>query len=63
MVSIFLREDDGWTVSLRSTGDVDVSKIAVTIGGAGHIMAAGGKLNKSFDETKEIIINETKKVI
>ncbi len=62
-VSIFIREDDGFTISLRSSGSVDVSKIANSIGGGGHKMASGGKMKKSFQETKEIIINETKKVI
>lgn len=62
-VSIFIREDDGWTVSLRSTGVVDVSKVANVIGGGGHMMAAGGKLNGTFEETKEKLINEVKKVI
>lgn len=62
-VSIFIREDDGFTISLRSTGIVDVSKIALQIGGGGHFMASGGKIHKSFKETKDIIINETKKVV
>lgn len=62
-VSIFLREDDGFTISLRSSGRVDVSKIAKSIDGGGHYMAAGGKLFTSFEETKNRIIEETKKVI
>lgn len=62
-VSIFIREDDGFTISLRSTGLVDVSKIALNIGGGGHFMASGGKIHSNFKETKEIIINETKKAI
>ena len=62
-VSIFLREDDGWLFSLRSTGTVDVGKIAMNLGGGGHRMAAGGKINSTFEETKNIIINEIKKVI
>lgn len=63
LVSVFLREDDGFTVSLRSTGVVDVSKIAAAIGGGGHFMASGGKLYGTLQETKETIINEIKKVI
>lgn len=62
-VSIFLREDNGFTVSLRSTGSVDVSKIAASIGGGGHFMASGGKLVGTLEEVKEKIINETKKVM
>ena len=62
-VSIFLREDNGFTISLRSTGSVDVSKIAASIGGGGHFMASGGKLTGTLEEVKEKIINETKKVM
>ena len=62
-VSIFIRENDGWTISLRSTGIVDVSKIALNIGGGGHKMASGAKLQGTFDEVKSRIIDETKKVM
>ena len=61
MVSVFLREDDGFTISLRSTGTVDVSKIAKTLGGGGHFMASGCKYNGTLQETKNIIVNEIKK--
>lgn len=62
-VSIFIRENDGWTISLRSTGIVDVSKIALNIGGGGHKMASGSKLQGTFDEVKSRIIDEIKKVM
>lgn len=62
-VSIFIRENDGFTISLRSTGVVDVSKIALTFGGGGHKMASGGKIIGTFDDTKKKIIDETKKVL
>lgn len=62
-VSIFLRENNGWTISLRSTGNIDVGEIAINLGGGGHRMASGGKLFGTFDEVKETIINETKKVM
>ena len=63
MVSVFLREDEGFTISLRSTGSVDVSKIAAKIGGGGHYMAAGAKYSGSLEETKETIVDEIKKVL
>ena len=62
-VSIFMREENGWTISLRSTGAVDVSNIAITFGGGGHKMASGIKLFGTFEDVKEKIINETKKVM
>lgn len=63
LVSVFIREDNGWNISLRSTGSVDVSKIALVFNGGGHFMAAGAKVNGTLEETKENIINEIKKVI
>jgi phosphoesterase RecJ-like protein len=33
--------EDGWAVSLRSKGAVDVSQVAVALGGGGHRFAAG----------------------
>lgn len=63
-VSIFLREDDGYKISLRSNGNVRVNDIAAVFGGGGHVVAAGAKVNNmSFKETKEALINETIKAI
>ena len=62
-VSVFVREDNGWRVSLRSTGIVDVNKVASAIGGGGHTMAAGGTLKGTLEETKERLIDEIKKVM
>lgn len=57
-VSIFVREDDVYRISLRSNGLVNVNEIAKKFGGGGHKMAAGIKLSGNFKETKEEIINE-----
>ena len=63
-VSIFLREDNGYKISLRSNGNARVNDIAAVFGGGGHVVAAGAKVdNMSFKETKEALINETIKVI
>ena len=62
-ISILVREDNGWTVSLRSTGKFPVNTIASTIGGGGHFMAAGGKMNGTLDEVKTILIDKTKKAL
>lgn len=42
-VSCLLKQiaEDGWAVSLRSKGAVDVSRVAVVLGGGGHRFAAG----------------------
>ena len=63
LVSIFIRENNGWSISLRSTGMIDVGKIALNLGGGGHRMASGGKLYGSFDEVKDKVINEVERAI
>lgn len=62
-VSIFMREEDGYRISFRSTGKVNVNEIASKFNGGGHKMAAGARIMSSFKETKELLINETLKVL
>lgn len=62
-VSIFIREDDGWTISLRSSGKYPVNEIANKFNGGGHFLAAGGKVNGNLEDIKQCLIDETKKVI
>lgn len=62
-VSIFVREDDGFNVSLRSNGKVDVGYVASLLGGGGHRMASGAKIKMSLEETKRILISEIEKVL
>ena len=42
-VAIFMYElgENEYKISLRASGDVNVSKVAVTVGGGGHVKAAG----------------------
>jgi phosphoesterase RecJ-like protein len=42
-VACVLKEDDhgAWRVSMRSKGRVDVSRVALALGGGGHVFAAG----------------------
>ena len=63
LVSIFIRENNGWSISLRSTGMIDVGKIAINLGGGGHKMASGGKLNGTMEEVKTRVISEVEKVL
>jgi phosphoesterase RecJ-like protein len=44
-----------WAVSLRSKGGVDVSRVAVTLGGGGHRFAAGFTGHGSVDEIVESV--------
>jgi len=63
LVSVFIRENNGWSISFRSTGTIDVGKIALNLGGGGHKMASGGKLYGSFEDVKNRVINEVEKAI
>lgn len=60
-VSVFIREEDEYYISLRSNGNVCVNEIAQKFNGGGHSMAAGGKIKGNFKETKEMLIEEIKK--
>ena len=62
-ISIFLRENEGWSVSLRSSGTFPVNEIAYAIGGGGHFLAAGGKMNGPLKDVKDYLISEAEKVI
>ena len=58
-VSVFLREDNGYKISFRSNGHINVNNIAGKFDGGGHKMAAGGSSNLGFKELKEKLIEET----
>jgi len=62
-VSIMIKENkEGQTrCSLRSKGAVNVSKIAQTQGGGGHVTAAGFKSSFSLEETMGIILEKVNK--
>ncbi|WP_353683673.1 bifunctional oligoribonuclease/PAP phosphatase NrnA [Thermodesulfovibrio sp. 3907-1M] len=47
-------------VSLRSKGDVDVSRIAIEFGGGGHKNAAGFRIKTSFEEARRQLIEKLK---
>lgn len=52
-VALVAREDraaDGWRVSLRSRGEVDVGAVAEQLGGGGHERAAGFTGHDSYEE-------------
>jgi phosphoesterase RecJ-like protein len=59
-VSVFVKENREGHVkcSLRSKGTVNVSKIAQSMGGGGHVTAAGFKSSMSLDETLQIVLEK-----
>ena len=64
-VSILVKENKEGHVrcSLRSKGKVNVSKIAQSMGGGGHVMASGFKSSKNLDETLRMILDKISKEI
>ena len=54
-------EDERVRCSLRSTGTIDVCKIAQKFGGGGHKMAAGAHLPGPLENAKQIIKTEVEK--
>jgi len=57
------REKELWRVSLRSKGEVDVSKVAVEFGGGGHHNAAGCSVTGDLQSAKATIISALTKYI
>ena len=54
-----LREQEGGVkASLRSLGEVDVSRVALRHGGGGHAAAAGCTLRGGLDECAALIVPE-----
>ena len=50
-------------ISLRSQGTVDVSTIAVALGGGGHRAAAGTQLQKTREEAREALLSAVEKAL
>jgi phosphoesterase RecJ-like protein len=56
-ISAFFREIyDGWKVSLRSKGDINVAEIALRFEGGGHKNAAGYTYKGGLEEAKEKLL-------
>ncbi len=61
-VGIYIRSrGNGFKVSLRSNGKVDVSKIAAEFGGGGHERASGFSLDMSLEEAKKTVVERLTK--
>lgn len=65
-VAIFIREKEnsnGYKVSLRSNDYVNVSDVAMMLGGGGHVKAAGCFVVGTVQEVKNKILSEIRKVL
>lgn len=62
-IAFFVRYLNGvCRVSLRSKGNIDVSKIAAIFGGGGHFNASGCNINiDDVEEAKKLVLKEVKK--
>jgi len=58
---ILEREKGNSSISFRSRGKFDVSKIALELGGGGHKEAAGCSVSGSFDEVEEKVLEVVRK--
>ena len=56
-VFLYEKEPDIWKVSLRSKKYVDVSRAAASLGGGGHIRAAGCDVKGTLDEVTGTVIS------
>ena len=64
-VSVLVKENKEGNVkcSLRSKGKVNVSRIAQSMGGGGHVSAAGFKSSRNLDETLRMTLERISKEI
>ncbi len=60
-VTLREREPQVWKISMRSASDVNVSAICQTLGGGGHIKAAGCLLKGSPEEVKTVLLGAVRK--
>lgn len=61
---VFIEKDDGRTgVEMRAVPGVDVSDIALALGGGGHPQAAGCTLDGDLDEARERVLTAVKEAI
>jgi len=63
--SIVASEDDKgyFRVSFRSKGEISAREVAETFGGGGHLNASGCKIFGTFDEVKQLLLNNTMQVL
>ncbi len=62
-VTIKQRDENAYKISMRSANGVNVSDICASLGGGGHVRAAGCLLHGSIDEVKKTIVDAVAKGI
>ena len=64
-VSVMLKEKEGgiWKVSLRSKGDIDISKVVVQYSGGGHRNASGCSLEGEIEAVKRKLLDSINEIL
>ncbi|MCK4911521.1 MAG: bifunctional oligoribonuclease/PAP phosphatase NrnA [Thermodesulfovibrionales bacterium] len=64
-VSVMLKEKEGdvWKVSLRSKGDIDISRVAVQFNGGGHRNASGCSFEGNIADVKQRLLNSLREIL
>ncbi len=62
-VTVKQRDENSYKISMRSANDVNVSDICGSLGGGGHVKAAGCLLHGTLDEVKKQIVDAVEKGI
>ena len=60
-VTIKQRDENSYKISMRSANDVNVSDICASLGGGGHVKAAGCLIHGTLEEVKAKIVNAVEK--
>jgi phosphoesterase RecJ-like protein len=62
-VTIKQRDENSYKISMRSANSVNVSDVCASLGGGGHVKAAGCLLHGTLDEVKKQILDAVEKGI
>ena len=60
-ITIKEKAPDSYKISMRSTGDVNVSEICSALGGGGHAKASGCALDGKLEDVKKILVEAVRK--
>jgi phosphoesterase RecJ-like protein len=64
-VGILFKEekDEKIRVSLRSSGNINIRKIAAKFSGGGHLNAAGCIIKDKLSNVENLVLNEVRKIV
>lgn len=62
-ITVKQRHEDVFKISVRTDDEIDASSFCQAFGGGGHIRAAGCEIRGSFEEVKEKLLEQAKRVL